>query len=77
MSEKIYIEVEVIFYPDGRLVPVSFVLEGEKIKIDKASGPTILLSTKSGGTGVKYICQASGSQYDLYFDMNRWYVIHE
>ncbi len=77
MSEKVYIEVEVIFYPDGRLAPVSFVWEDERIAVEKFSGPTIMLSTKSGGTGVKYACQAQGNRYDLFFDMNRWYIIKE
>lgn len=72
MSDRIYIEVEVIFYPDGRLVPKSFVWECEKIGIDQASGPTIQL-----GSGIKYICQAQGRQYVLHFDINRWYVIKD
>lgn len=46
MPEKNYIEVEVIFYPDGCLVPISFVWEDEKIKINKTSDPRLCSAQK-------------------------------
>lgn len=58
MADRIYIEIEVIFYPDGCLTPVSIVLEGKRIQVNKVSGPILQLSAKSGGTAVKYACQA-------------------
>ena len=38
MPEKVYLETEAIFYPDGRLFPASFIWEDQRVKIDKVLG---------------------------------------
>lgn len=71
MAEKIYLETEVRFYPDGKLEPLSYVWEGKKIPIEKVLGVSLMFSD---GAGARYACLAEGRQMFLYFVVNRWYM---
>lgn len=76
MSEKIYIETDVVFHADGKMTPISFVWKGRTIRIDEVKNVSITLGSLAGGpaAAAKYACTAQGKDVNLFFDVNRWYV---
>ncbi len=73
---KIYVEVNVQFYPDGRMIPKEIVWEnGKKYEIDKVLDRRRAASTKAGGCGIRYTCRILGRPCYLFYEENqRWFV---
>jgi len=74
-AQKVYVQVTAVFYPDGRLLPVSFVWEdGQSYGIDRVLGTIRAASLKAGGTGIRYTCMVRGRGIHLYFEEDRWFM---
>jgi hypothetical protein len=73
-SDKIFLDVSVKFFKDGRLVPLWFYFEDQKIVINRILNKIPMAATKTGGSGYRYTCLASGRQFHLYFDTVRGYM---
>ena len=55
---KVYVEVEVLFDIDGRMVPKSIHWEdGRVYHIDKVLDSRRAASLKAGGQGIRYLCR--------------------
>ena len=73
---KIYVNVDVEFTKDGKLIPRAIhwedgtIYEIEKIKEVKRAASFI-----AGGTGIRYTVYVEGFEKHLFFgDNNRWFV---
>ena len=72
---KVYVQVTAVFYPDGRLHPVSFIWEdGQSYAIDKVLGVIRAASLKAGGTGMRYTCMVHGRETCLFYEEDRWFM---
>lgn len=76
-GNKKFLNVTVVFSTDGKLMPIQFEFEGQKIKIDRITNVMTMASTKQGGPGYRYTCIAGGRQFHLYFDTVRWFIERE
>lgn len=73
--KKVYVQVNAIFYPDGRLLPLSFIWEdGQSYAIDKVLGVIRAASLKAGGTGMRYTCMVHGRETCLFYEEDRWFM---
>ena len=75
-KNKIYVEVNAEFYPDGRLVPKEIIWEnGKHYAIDKVIDSRRASSLKAGGCGIRYTCRIMGGEHYLFYEENyRWFV---
>jgi hypothetical protein len=74
-ESKVYVKVEALFYPDGRLYPVAFWWENERrYSIDKVLNICRAASLKAGGVGLRYTCMIHGQQAYLYYEEDRWFM---
>lgn len=67
MSAKVYVKVLAEFSLDGQMVPVQIIWpDGREFPIDRILdvGPGV---TKSGGSGIRYLCRIQGKVVPLYF----------
>ncbi|MGI5849021.1 MAG: hypothetical protein ACOX8Q_02970 [Christensenellales bacterium] len=72
---KVYVKVEALFYPDGRLEPLAFWWEnGRRYTIDRIVDICRAASLKAGGTGIRYTCLIRGNQTFLFFEEDRWFI---
>lgn len=72
---KVYVEVEVLFDIDGRMVPKSIHWEdGRVYQIDKVLDSRRAASLKAGGQGIRYLCRIHGKEKYLYYDEPKWFV---
>ena len=73
--QKVYVQVTAVFYPDGRLLPVSFIWEdGQTYAIDRVLGVIRAASLKAGGTGMRYTCMVRGRETCLFLEEDRWFM---
>ncbi len=75
--EKIYLEVNATYLPDGRIKPISFIwVDDQRYVISKVIECTPGHSLKSYTAGLKYKCQVGNKNFSLFFetDTNRWYI---
>ena len=74
--DKIYVEVQATFMPDGRMIPKSIIWEdGTVYEIDKVVDMRRAASLKAGGCGIRYTCQIMGGTHYLFYEENlRWFV---
>ena len=74
-ENKVYVKVEALFYPDGRLEPVAFWWENSRrYSIDRIMDVCRAVSLKAGGIGVRYTCMVHGHQTYLFFEEDRWFM---
>ena len=56
-SAKVYVDVDVHFCKDGRLIPKAIIWEdGRRYEIDKVTQVAKRASMKAGGCGIRYTC---------------------
>ena len=75
-SSKVYVDVNVTFSKDGRLIPKSFIwTDGHLYEIQKVKDVSRAASRKAGGVGIRYTCIIDGRESHLYYeDNNMWFV---
>ncbi|MBT9144058.1 MAG: hypothetical protein DDT29_02472 [Dehalococcoidia bacterium] len=72
---KVYVTVEALFYPDGRLTPVALWWEnGCRYTIDRVMDICRAASLKAGGIGIRYTCTVMGRQIYLFYEEDRWFM---
>ena len=73
---KIYVNVNVEFTKEGRLIPRAIHWEdGRTYVIDKITEVRRAASFLAGGTGIRYTIYVEGFEKHLYYgDNHRWYV---
>jgi len=70
---KVYVTVEAVFRPYGRLIPTAFVWEnGRRYEIDRVTDICRAASLKAGGTGLRYTCIVNGRQTYMFYEEGRW-----
>lgn len=74
-ENKVYVKVEAIFYPDGRLTPLFFWWENDRrYSIDRITNICRAASLKAGGIGIRYTCRVLDRQIYLYYENDRWFM---
>ena len=83
-SEKVYIQVNADFNPDGVMIPTSLIWEdGSKFEIDKVTDIRQAAAMKAGGQGDRYTIRVNGRESYLFFErcpsltgnvIGRWFV---
>lgn len=73
---KTYVNVMVIYDPDGNVTPLSIEWEDGRIyEIDQVLDARKAASTKAGGIGMRYTVKIGRSITYLFFDcFNKWFV---
>lgn len=75
MDCKIYVGVNVRFETDGRMTPLSVVLEdGSAYEIDRILDVRRAASLKAGGVGMRYTVRIGRTETFLFLEENRWFV---
>ncbi|MGN1410447.1 MAG: hypothetical protein ACI4XJ_09765 [Eubacteriales bacterium] len=82
--QKVYVQVKVIFTPDGQMRPRELEWEdGRKYKIDRVIGFKQAAEQRCGGQGDRYTIMVCGQQRYLFFErsgsisgnnIGRWFV---
>lgn len=82
-SEKVYVNVVVSFYEDGRMNPTKIIWEdGRKFQIDKIIDRRPAAAQKVGGQGDRYTIMINNRSHYLFFErstkftgnIGRWFV---
>ena len=83
-SEKVYVQVNADFNPDGVMIPTSLIWEdGSKFEIDKVLDIRQAVAMKAGGQGDRYTIRVNGRESYLFFErcpsltgnvIGRWFV---
>lgn len=83
-SEKVYVQVNADFNPDGVMIPTSLIWEdGSKYEIDKVTDIRQASAMKAGGQGDRYTIRVNGRESYLFFErcpsltgnvIGRWFV---
>lgn len=74
-EHKVYIRVEAVFHPDGRLLPVALWWEnGRRYTIDRVIDICRAASLKAGGSGIRYTCMVHGRKTCLFYEEDRWFM---
>ena len=77
-DDKVYVKVEALFYPDGRLYPMAFWWENDHhYTVDKVLDISRVASLKAGGIGMRYTCMVHGRETCLYYEEDRWFMIRK
>ena len=72
---KVYVTVEAVFKPDGRLMPTAFVWEdGRRYEVDRVTDVCRAASLKAGGVGIRYTCMVRRHQTYLFYEEGRWFM---
>ncbi|MBS3897974.1 MAG: hypothetical protein KGZ54_03900 [Dethiobacter sp.] len=72
---KVYVKVEALFHPDGRLIPVALWWEdGCRYPVDRVIDICRAASLKAGGIGIRYACTVLGRQVYLFYEEDRWFM---
>lgn len=58
----------------GKIIPLSFVYNHQNILIDKVLDIRPAASLKHGGQGIRYTCRASGKNFYLFLEENKWFI---
>ena len=76
MSKKVFVEVNVKFDSEGRMIPLSINWEdGRLFEIDKIIDIRKAASLKAGGIGVRYTILTNRKQTYLWYEDPRWFVV--
>ena len=77
---KLYVEVGVVYAPDGSMYPKYLRLKdgSERLVVDKILGHQRAASRKAGGCGICYTVRIKGQEARLFYedapDACRWFV---
>lgn len=73
---KVYVEVAVVFSPDGILTPLWITwTDGRKYEINRVLRAERAASRKAGGAGILYTCMVGKNRIRLFYEENyRWFV---
>lgn len=74
LENKMYVEVTAIMRKDSTIMPLSFVYEDEKVRVDKVISAKPAVSLKKSTQGYVYRCRTGNKLYLLGFDGERWYL---
>ena len=82
--KRVYVDVDVSFNPDGRMVPQALVwTDGRTYEIDRVLDVRPAHAEKAGGQGDRYKVKMHGQEKELFFEHNpdmsspkvgRWFV---
>jgi hypothetical protein len=75
--QKKYIQVNVDYMPDGRMIPRRVTWEdGHSYEIDRVTDQRRAASLKAGGTGIRYTCRVGRQTCHLFYEdmVGRWFV---
>lgn len=74
-DNKVYVKVEALFSPEGRLMPEAFWWKnGRRYSIDRVTDVCRAASLKAGGIGIRYTCTVLGRQICLFYEEDRWFI---
>lgn len=72
---KHYVKVRADFGFDGRIRPLLLREEdGPAIRIDRVLDVRPAAARKAGGQGMRYVCQAEGRTFALFYDEPYWFI---
>ena len=76
MCRKVYVGVEAVFSPEGRLMPRAILWpDGRRFPIDRVLEIRRAPSLKAGGAGLRYRCRIQHQERYLFLeDDQRWFV---
>lgn len=74
LNSKIFLEVTATMCTNKNVIPLYFKWDYRKIKIDKVINVREGVSLKDGFLGKRYLCQAEGKRFYLYFTGRQWYM---
>ncbi len=73
--KKVFVKVIVKFETDGRIIPLSVILEdGREFPIDKVTDIRQAASLKCGGQGIRYTCRIRNRETYLFYEGPNWFV---
>lgn len=75
LESRQYLEVNALMRKDGSIIPLSFVWEDERIKVDRVISVKAGKSLKEYAPGYVFNCRTGSKLYMLGFDGERWYII--
>ena len=75
-QNKIYVEVNVKFFSDGRIMPLCIIWrDGKTFNIDRVTDVRRSASFDAGGLGLRYTCIIEGHTSFLFYEgNNQWFV---
>ncbi len=74
-DNKVYVRVEALFSPDGKLLPEAFWWKnGRRYTIDRVTDVCRAASLKAGGAGVRYTCIVMEREILLFYENDRWFI---
>ncbi|MBQ9858865.1 MAG: hypothetical protein IJO77_07695 [Oscillospiraceae bacterium] len=75
MNSKVYVGVNAMFEPDGRLLPLSILWEDGRIfEIDRILDVRRAASLKAGGSGIRYTVRIGSHETFLFLEEGRWFA---
>lgn len=76
MDDKVYVEVDAKFTPDGQLRLLQVIWEdGRKFEIQRVKQCVRAASRKVGGVGLRFTCIIAGGEHYLFYEENyRWFM---
>ena len=75
---KVYVEVNVKFYPDGRIMPLTIIWRDGKIfNIDRVTDVRRAAARRGGGFGMRYTCMIEGHSSFLFYEGNNLWFVEE
>lgn len=76
MDDKVYVEVDAKFTPDGQLRSLQVIWEdGRKFEIQRVKQCVRAASRKVGGVGLRFTCIIAGGEHYLFYEENyRWFM---
>ena len=75
MYRRVYVKVVVEYSQEGAMKPLVVEWEdGRRFEVDRLLDVRRAASTKAGGQGMRYVCQAQDRQIRLFFENPCWFV---
>ncbi len=73
-ENKTFLEVTAMMCTNKDVIPLTFKWDYRQIKIDRVINVREGVSLKDGFLGKRYLCQAEGKRFYLYFTGKQWYM---
>lgn len=74
LENKTFLEVTAMMCTNKDVIPLTFKWDYRQIKIDRVINVREGVSLKDGFCGKRYLCQAEGKRFYLYFTGRQWYM---
>jgi len=75
MNAKVYVAVDVRFWPDGRMSPLAVTWEdGRRFEVDRVLDVRRAASLRAGGAGTRFTVRICGRETYLFLEEDRWFV---